>query len=308
MRRVSVVIPTYNRGYCLRRTIKSVISQTCDDWELVIVDNSSEDNTQRIISDFRDERIRLLQIQNNGIIAKSRNHGIEAASGEFIAFLDSDDKWLPTKLERSLEMLEVGCRLVHHDMYLAYGIDLETSRINNASRRLKRPVLGDLIGRGNAICTSSVVVESQLLKEVSGFSEDPEIVGIEDYDLWVRLAERTEEFGFIEEPLGFYTVDGNGTLNADLAARGLKAIAKRHSVQHKAVCNGTPSWILIPLAKDSVRKSPGDSIRYAVRALRRRDNIVSTMKSLVLLIIGFFFLARGYMWVNKGRISKEDRQ
>lgn len=296
MRKVSVIVPTYNRGYCLERTIQSVVSQTYENWELVIVDNSSEDNTQSVVSGFRDERIRLLQIKNNGIIGKSRNYGIEVASGELVAFLDSDDSWLPTKLDRSLGVLTMGYRFVHHELFISYGENLETSRRTNVSRRLERPALRDLIGRGNAICTSSVVVDSQLLREVNGFSEDPELVGIEDYDLWVRLAARTEEFGFIEEPLGFYTIDGNGTLSADLAARGLKAISKHHSLQHQAICSGTPSWILIPLAKSSLKGNPRDSIRYAVKALKRGDIMVDRIKALVLLVGGFFFLVKDCMW------------
>lgn len=222
MKKVSVVIPTYNRAYCLRRTIQSVVDQTYHNWELLVVDNTSRDNTRDVVERFEDDRIKFLQVKNNGVIGKSRNYGIQVASGELIAFLDSDDSWLPEKLERSVSALEGGCRFVHHDLYISNGIEMEKARITNIARRLTNPVVEDLIRGGNAVCTSSVVVEAELIRDVDGFSEDPELVGIEDYDLWVRVAERSEGFAFVEEPLGFYTIDGNGTLNVELAMRGLK--------------------------------------------------------------------------------------
>lgn len=101
MYRVSIVMPTYNRGYCLADTIQSVLDQTYKRWELLVVDNMSKDDTKEIVEGFGDARIRFMQIQNSGVIAVSRNCGIAAASGEFVAFMDSDDPWLPGTLLQS---------------------------------------------------------------------------------------------------------------------------------------------------------------------------------------------------------------
>ena len=99
---VSVIIPTYNRGYCIQRCINSVIKQTFKNLELIIVDNYSSDNTFNLISDFDDERIKYFLFKNNNIIAKSRNYGLSKANGQYIAFLDSDDWWKSRKLEHSI--------------------------------------------------------------------------------------------------------------------------------------------------------------------------------------------------------------
>ena len=105
---VSIVIPTYNRAHCIARTINSVIEQSVTDWELVIIDNNSTDSTLEIISSFSDERISTSQIENNGIVATSRNLGIRLSRGKYVAFLDSDDWWVPEKLEISVSALKEG--------------------------------------------------------------------------------------------------------------------------------------------------------------------------------------------------------
>ena len=116
---ISVVTPTYNRARTLPRAIDSVLSQTFVNWELIIVDNHSSDNTQEIVSSYSSEKIKFFQIQNNGIIAKSRNLGIDKARGDFIAFLDSDDYWEPSKLAKFLLRAENSRNGVfYHNCYI----------------------------------------------------------------------------------------------------------------------------------------------------------------------------------------------
>ncbi|SVC19016.1 uncharacterized protein METZ01_LOCUS271870, partial [marine metagenome] len=115
---VSVVIPTNNRELLLSRALKSVVDQSYTNWEAIVVDNHSQDNTDEVIYNFGDSRIKLLKIHNKGIIAASRNLGIKAACGDWIAFLDSDDWWSPIKLERSLQFLNSGADIVYHDLFI----------------------------------------------------------------------------------------------------------------------------------------------------------------------------------------------
>ncbi len=96
---VSVVIPSYNRADDLKRAVQSVITQTYQNWEIIIVDNSSTDHNVQVVESFSDNRIRLLNIQNGGVIAKSRNLGIQSAKGDWIALLDSDDWWKSSKIK-----------------------------------------------------------------------------------------------------------------------------------------------------------------------------------------------------------------
>ncbi|NDF83787.1 MAG: glycosyltransferase family 2 protein, partial [Actinobacteria bacterium] len=100
--RVSVVIPTFNHAKLLKRALDSVVAQTFDNWEAIVVNNFSADETIDVVRSFNDDRITLINFSNNGIIAASRNQGIKAARGQYLAFLDSDDKWYPEKLEKCL--------------------------------------------------------------------------------------------------------------------------------------------------------------------------------------------------------------
>ena len=96
---VSIVIPTYNHAKFISKALKSVIDQTYKNWEAIIIDNESIDETYKLINNFNDQRIKYFKIANDGVIAKSRNLGINEAKGEWIAFLDSDDWWTKDKLE-----------------------------------------------------------------------------------------------------------------------------------------------------------------------------------------------------------------
>ena len=104
----SVIIPTYNRAQTLTRAIKSVIDQTLQNWELLVVDDASTDDTPQLVKRFRDRRIRYLRRQANGGVSAARNDGIKAARGEYVALLDSDDRFLPTFLERTLHALRAS--------------------------------------------------------------------------------------------------------------------------------------------------------------------------------------------------------
>jgi glycosyltransferase involved in cell wall biosynthesis len=102
---VSVVIPTYNRASLLGRAIKSVLEQTYQDFEIIVVDDASTDNTEEVVRNLRDRRIRYLRHEKNRGGSAARNTGIRAAWGQYIAFQDSDDEWLPEKLKKQMEVL-----------------------------------------------------------------------------------------------------------------------------------------------------------------------------------------------------------
>ncbi len=115
---VSVVIPTYNHARFLGRALQSVLDQTYTNWEAIVVDNHSQDNTDEVVQRFACGRFTLLKIHNNGVIAASRNMGIRAAKGEWIAFLDSDDWWKPNKLQVCFEHINNNVDLVYHRLKL----------------------------------------------------------------------------------------------------------------------------------------------------------------------------------------------
>lgn len=196
---VTVVIPTYNHAEFLKRALDSVVAQTYKDWEAIVVNNFSTDNTIVIVESFNDERIRLINFRNNGIIAASRNRGIEAARGKYVAFLDSDDIWYPEKLQVCLDQAETGAQLICHG---ELWVNTDNSRREVMYGPAKRAKYQSLLFRGNCISTSATFITTQLLRSVSGFDESDQIVTAEDYDLWLRLAETKPKTVFVPQILG----------------------------------------------------------------------------------------------------------
>jgi glycosyltransferase involved in cell wall biosynthesis len=201
---VSIVIPTYNRARDLERAIRSVLAQTYPHWEALIVDNHSADDTDILVERFKDSRIKLLKTHNNGVIAVSRNLGIKHAAGKYVAFLDSDDWWKPRKLEESLKYLHSGADLIYHDLFLVTRPAQRLFWRKARTRTLKSPIFNDLLGNGNALTTSSVLIRRNILEQLNGFSENPMLIACEDYDLWLRTARITESFARIPQTLGYY--------------------------------------------------------------------------------------------------------
>ena len=226
---VSVVIPTFNRAYCLDRAIRSVMDQTYQNWELIIVDNHSTDSTDDLVESYSDSRIRMVKIQNSGIIAMSRNKGLREALGKFIAFLDSDDWWVPCKLEESIKALQMGVEITYHKLYLVTSKTWKPTFWNvSKSRNLHSPIFNDLLMHGHAINTSSVVVSRDMLNKIQGFSENPSLIGIEDYDAWLRLSKITESFKNLNKTLGYYWDGGGNVSSAENTIRNLESLSDVH--------------------------------------------------------------------------------
>jgi len=208
---VSVVIPTYNQALFLNNAISSLLEQSWRNWEAIIIDNSSTDNTLEIIDEFNDARIRVYKINNDGVIAASRNLGILRARGEFISFLDSDDYWAPLKLERTLEFLAKGFDLVcHAEIWEFRGGQSIVKSYGPSSRSTYK----SLLFWGNRLSTSAVSVRRDVVIEIGMFDENPDYKMVEDYDLWMRAAKHGCKFGFIDDVLGTYLVHGHNTSKA----------------------------------------------------------------------------------------------
>ena len=223
---VSIIIPTYNRAEDLKRALQSVFDQTFTNWEVVIVDNHSVDDTDSLIKSFNNQKIKLFKIHNSGIISASRNLGLKHALGEYIAFLDSDDWWLPKKLEESIKYMIQGADIVYHDLFYVTKSDQRFNWRRVRGRKLKSPVFYDLLESGNALPNSSVVVRKKLLNEIKGLSEDKDMVSSEDYDAWLRIARISEKFQKIPDVLGFYWAGGGNVTNPDRTLKYITALEK----------------------------------------------------------------------------------
>jgi glycosyltransferase involved in cell wall biosynthesis len=225
----SIIIPSYNRANELKRAIKSVISQTCTDWEMLIIDNKSTDETQESIDGFADARIRKLTIQNHGIIAKSRNLGVRKAKGEFIAFLDSDDWWREDKLEKCYHYILSNFDIVSHSCYLVRSFTEHPFQRVVGGYPKYRTLLQSFALQGNFVINSSVVVRKQLLIDCGLISEDHNLVTVEDFDTWLKLAATERNWFFEREPLGFYFVGNTNLSKSKTAVDGFLALVKKHS-------------------------------------------------------------------------------
>ena len=205
---VSVIIPAYNAEAFIAETIQSALDQTYRDLEIIVVDDGSRDGTVTHVGAFGD-RVRLHQ-QPNGGVARARNTGVSLARGEWIAFLDSDDLWLPTKVERQL-----ACSTAAITFTDRYNIGERGGLPKLQS--LVTPMLGGDIFEAllgcNFITTSSVMMRRSLFQQLGGF--DVTLTGTEDWDLWLRAGAH-HDIGFCPEPLVQYRLHA-GSLSRNFA-------------------------------------------------------------------------------------------
>ena len=205
---VSIIIPTFNRAYELSRALTSVLGQTFHNWEAIVIDNSSCDGTEKKIAEFGDARIRFFEIQNHGVVAASRNLGINQARGRYVAFLDSDDWWAPTKLAECLVLLEEGFDFIFHDEYVVHSMEILHGLPRIGIKKCTRPIYEYLMTNLVSIPNSSVVVRKDLLNKVGRLSEDPRLIAFEDFDCWIRISQHSDKFQCIQKCLGYYWAGG----------------------------------------------------------------------------------------------------
>jgi len=218
---VSIVIPTYNHAKFISKALKSVIDQTYENWEAIIIDNESVDETYKLINNFNDPRIKYFKISNDGVIAKSRNLGIKEAKGDWIAFLDSDDWWTKDKLEVCLSKISKNVDFIYHaHEYVNKSKSFFKKKIIKG-RELKKPILNDLligtITKGSQISNSSVIVRKNTLIKIGGLNENKILVGSDDYDTWLRIAQITDQFLYINKKLSYYLVHDANTSSKDMS-------------------------------------------------------------------------------------------
>jgi teichuronic acid biosynthesis glycosyltransferase TuaG len=211
--RVSVIIPVYNGMQKLIDSVRSVQRQTIAEWEIIIVDDCSTDQTIKIAKDLaaEDSRIHVVSLlQNSNRPAVPRNTGINMARGKYLAFLDHDDLWFPRKLERHLSLHSKfpDLALTHSAMWNYPNRKRLATLLELPNPLLQKSSHASLMKR-NLIYCSAVVVKREVVTSIGGFDERPEVRAVEDYALWLKVAE-SNSFAFIPEVLGLYRTDGSG--------------------------------------------------------------------------------------------------
>ncbi|MBK7631473.1 MAG: glycosyltransferase family 2 protein [Ignavibacteriales bacterium] len=206
---VSVIIPTFNSSKYILETIRSVEEQSHQNYEIIIVDDESTDNTETLVKLRQkiNDKIKFYKIKHAGRPSVPRNFGIHKSNGEFIAFLDSDDLWERNKLKEQLIVFKTN-----PELFFVYSTSITIGNIGFLSSDYELLPLfwkaakthQELINKGNSIPLSSVLAKKEVLIKLNGFDEDPEMQ-IEDYDLWLRMS-KLGLFEYIPRIHVFYRV------------------------------------------------------------------------------------------------------
>lgn len=198
---VSVIIPTYNRAEYLAGAIQSALDQTLQDLEIIVVDDGSTDDTPVMLERYR-HRIRAIYQDHCGLIAAVRNRGIREATGAYIAFLDSDDLWLPDTLEREVthaeQYPEFG--MVYSDGWFFDDATGQDRCRTHAYTPAESGWIGPALLQQIFIQTPGVLLRRAVLEETGLFAEEPALNMAEDWELWLRIAARYQ-IGFVNQPL-----------------------------------------------------------------------------------------------------------
>ncbi len=226
--RVSVIIPTYKREGLLKRAIESVLNQTFDDFEIVVIDGARSEATRELVDSFNDGRLRYIPQKGKGI-SNARNLGVLKSRGEFMAFLDDDDRWREDKLERQLELFK--------ELPSNYGLIYTAFTYYYLERRkilgIKHPkAVGNVYSyllKDNITGTSTIMVKRECFKRAGIFREN--FPTCEDWDMWLRMS-RICLFGAIDEPLVDYSIHSGQFSFAKYLAGRYRMIEEHGDIRH----------------------------------------------------------------------------
>ena len=238
----SIILPTFNREKKILRAINSVIDQSYKNWELIIIDNKSNDRTRELVANLKCEKIFFHEIENKGVIAKSRNLGIDKSKGNYLCFLDSDDWWDRDKLKYVCDKAINGYSFIYHNHYI-YSPKNFLRKRRIYCRNLKKPILDDLIDNGPDFATSSVVVNKDIFKKISNFNINKNYIAWEDWDAWLKFSKIDQSFCRINKTLTTVMNDGTNLLDNELRIKNINFFTNEYLINSK----NTPNWCLYSL-------------------------------------------------------------
>lgn len=272
----SIIIPTYNRAAAVVNAVKSVLSQTFSDLEILVMDDGSTDETKAALMELNDPRIIYEWKENSGGPARPRNRGMHIAKGEWICFLDADDSWAKGKLERCFAEITEKADFIYHDLFIVNNQKTLLGLKKIKSRQVQSPVLKDLLIKGNTISTSSVLVRKHVIAKAGGFNETKDMIATEDFNMWLRIAENTDKFRHMPMALGYYTCDGTGISSKNMSVAYENAITdflkylsgneRNMAIAHCAYMNGRYSYM--HKRYDQAKKDLFFSFRYGIAKIK----------------------------------------
>jgi len=287
---ISVIVPTYNRADLISETIESILDQTYKNFELIIVDDGSTDNTEEVIRKFKDNRIKYIKTDNWGAPARPRNIGIKKAKGEYIAFCDDDDMWDKKKLEKQLP---------HFNSSKIVGVASDAILITDTpyyrKKNYGRSKLGYIdyhymdILNGNPIITSSCIVKKKILDNVGLFDENKDFYFIEDWELWLRMA-RFGLFRVLEEPLISYLFSRKRGYQSSIISKNcLKIINKQIKMNYikNNDIGEIKALIYLMIARNLLQFDRPQSRKYYFKSLKITLSMRKKIKSYAGILITF---------------------
>jgi glycosyltransferase involved in cell wall biosynthesis len=227
MAQISVVIPTFNRAELLTGAIRSVLNQTFQDFEVLIVDDGSSDTTPDVVKSFDDNRIHYVRHTAPRGGAAARNTGIARAGGEYVAFLDDDDEWFPHKLASQMAVMrrsEPEVAAIYSGYFI---VERATGRVcGRMTPKAKGDLSAELLANNPIGGTSCMLVKKDCLEKVGCFDES--LPSFQDRDLWIRLS-REFRFDYVEEPLlNYYVHPKKVWTNFDALLQGLEIMLAKY--------------------------------------------------------------------------------
>ena len=281
---VSVIIPTFNHGLFIAYAIKSVLRQSYNNIEVIVVDNYSTDNTFEIVSSIKDARVKYYKFENNGVIAASRNFGVKNSSGAILAFLDSDDFWEKEKLSVQIPLLmeapDIAC--VSSNYYIIGNDTLWRNRLKFKPGEVFADYSYNDLILENVIVNSSAVIKKKVYEEIGGLNEDPEYIAFEDWDLWLRCC-RSGNLRVARQPLVGYRIHaGNSKNKLDIHKRTLKLLSKHRELGYLSEilykdALGRRSLLLGRSCLSAGNKKEG--IKHYMFALRKVNSFTNKVRS-----------------------------
>ena len=214
---VSVIIPTYNRAHLIGRAIQSVLNQTYQDFEVIVVDDGSTDNTEEVIKEYQeqDRRIRYIRHEKNKGGSAARNTGIKLAKGKYIGLLDDDDEWLPEKLEKQMRKFQNSSEKVGVIYSGFFYISEKSGKIvSEIIPHLRGKVYANLL-KGCILGSPTPLIKKRCFQKAGFFDET--LPSCQDWDMWIRLS-KYYDFDFVPDILAKHHVHG-GQISADLNAK-----------------------------------------------------------------------------------------
>jgi len=189
--RVSIITPVWNRASLVQQAVASALAQTFTNFELIIADDGSTDDSAARAMSSGDPRVSVLRLEHSGSPAVTRNAALRHARGRYVAFLDSDDQWLPDKLAQQVRLLDA-----RRDAGLVFGLasyfgeSRERGEVGPKAQRVPESIFDLLLMQGNFIQVSTVLVRREICELLGGFDESEAFRAVEDYDLWLRVTKR----------------------------------------------------------------------------------------------------------------------